>query len=588
MITKWIWRSVLSGLCLVFATGYKAELYLNTGIHITDETLINHSIYPVHFYSSMPVNLTFSDGRQYTITDSRIVIELKSGWNHFTIDGNGIFPQAHKIYYLKKHFTPSFYIAPRAANSSEIIQNTTSSSVARHPSSFSSSCHKLTASTVPAGKSQLSCPFQSLSEEIMMVGPFPSPVSPSANSASKRLYADFSEQLLSFRPPFMLQYSAENLHRTTPIGTTGYEAAGLSALLDGDCHRVNQLSAELKGLLLPSIVMRTYQALCYELEENHTLTAGHYNQLKNELTTQDHASAPALYQIGRWQARFSLLEAEKTFIECAKKFPWFSQCVHRLADIAVAKGQFSRAPLLKKTTQITGSAVEQEVRTALKSAELGQIDEAKNRIDSHPLRSVSFSLIWLSQYFKNPHQTKTIRNPQAYHGRVLSETGGQLVMNYLTEKRPYDTPAIELALQTLARDSITYAHDHQMALLHYLYKQNRCAKAVSIHFPNTKIPGRLSTATEEDIMDVKALCYIRLKRFAAAEEYLYESQKRFPQSWRPIFRLAEVYVAKGDINKGLANYRFVRRLMPPEEIDKEINFRVKLILNNSNNNTSTP
>ena len=218
----------------------------------------------------------------------------------------------------------------------------------------------------------------------------------------------------------------------------------------------------------------------------------------------------------------------------------------------------------------------------LKLITAGRLTAAQTRIQAHPLKEIAASLIWLSMYLHRSQHPTTIRTPQAYQGRMLSETAAQLVLDYLLKTRKSDFLAIELAMHIMTRDSHHYAKNHQSSLLAYLYDHNRCAKALSIRFLNTNNLNsnqtqQASSSADEDIMDLKSLCYIRLKHYQKAETQLFKMQHQFPASWRPIFRLAELYVTQGDLTKGLNTYRLTQSYLPPETIIDEINNRIKTI-----------
>lgn len=575
---------IILGWLVVISTGFNQAHYLTHDPDAPQQNseepvLINPRIYPAIFYSSAPLTITFDDGRSYTLGESRMLIELKSGWNHFQLSGPGIFPQQHKLYHYKRVFAPKFYIAPRPwSGATTSSPQPSGATTTRSPRHFASSCHKLKASTTRHGLTQIDCPYSSLDEELKMVGPFPVPLPADTTSNSKQTYNSFFDQLLSFRPPFMLQLMAENLHRTTPQSTSGYEAAGLSSLIAGDCHRIHGLAGELKQLGLASIPMRTYQAICYELAEEPMRAAEHYNQLLTQLKANDPTSAPALYQRARWQARTSLLSAEQTLLQCTRNHPWFFPCFQRLADIAVAKGQFSRrGQLINQFTTYADGTLVGEVTATIELIQAGELDAARSRLAAHPLKDIAFSLIWLSMSLNRPHHKTTIRTPKAYQGRMLSEPAARLVLEHLMTTRAQDFLALEVALHIMARDSHAYAKDHQTALLTYLYEHNRCAKAIHINFPHAARPQYLSTATDEDIMDVQSMCYLRLKHYKKAETLIFKMQHQFPSSWRPIFRLAELYIAQGQTSKGLNTFRLTQSYLPPAAIVEEIKLRIKAI-----------
>lgn len=573
------------GYLVLMSTGFNQAHYLTHDTSVPqppseESVLINPRIYPAIFYSSAPVIITFDDGRSFALGDSRTLIELKSGWNHFQLSGPGVFPQKHKLYHYKRVFAPKFYIAPRPWPGGATLNHLSPPGVTttRSPRHFASSCHKLKASATRHGRTRIDCPYSSLDEELKMVGPFPSPLPVGVTSNSQQTYNSFFDQLLSLRPPFMLQLMAENLHRITPLSTSGYEAAGFSSLIAGDCHRVHELAGEVQQLGLTSSPLSTYQAICYELADDSTMAAKHYNQLLPQLKTADPTSAPALYQHARWQARTSLLKATQTLLQCTRSYPWFFPCFQRLADIAITKGQFSRrTQLLNQFTTYTDKALVGEVTTTLQLIQAGELDAARSRLAVHPLRDIAFSLIWIAMSLNRPHHKTTIRTPKAYQGRMLSEQAARLVLDHLLTTRAQDFLALEVALHIMARDSHAYAKDHQTALLTYLYEHNRCAKAIHINFPHAASPQYLSTATDEDVMDVQSLCYLRLKHYKKAETLIFKMQHQFPSSWRPIFRLAELYIAQGQTSKGLNTFRLTQSYLPPEAIVEEIKLRIKAI-----------
>ena len=550
-----------------------------------DEILLeiqeSRAMFSAHIYSAAPATLKFSGGQEVAIGPDRTYVYLREGWNDVEVRGKDIHTQNHRIFYDKNSFLPSYYIALRPAVGTPGLRTVTITTypyfdVERAAAEFASSCQKLEASTPQSARKWLDCSFKSLREEIMIVGPYISQLPVQASSASARHYRNFFEQLLSYRAAFMMNLAAEKFHRLTPHGSAGYEAVALSSLMNNDCYRVHVVDEELSQLELSSVIIQVIKAICYELAGDNNQAAVTYQKVQN-IGDEGISAASATYHLARWQARTSLLTAEKTLQDCAGKFPWYVHCINRLKDIAVAKGKYGQKDRLhQQYLTYAKSSLVAEVSHAMKLIGEDKKAEALARLEAHPLRKVAFSIVFLATYLKNTQHGGKINRHDAYQTRVVSTDAARAVFEHIITADEKPNPRfLERALQILVRDGSVYRKDYLAELMHHLYSYDRCSKVIHMALP-PKSAG-IEDAYGESVLEMQSRCYISRKEFKKAYETLIHMQNRFPTSWKPVYRLAELYVAKEDHHMGLKHYRLALSHFPPEEILVDIYLKISEI-----------
>lgn len=544
-------------------------------------------------------------GLRLPLLRTRRVVRLREGWNRLVVSAPDHLTQVYRVFVgargikqpvmlalrpLSRLRAPSlpFELPSFDQDFGVTVQGVAQGVMApRRPDAMSSSCVKLNASIPPTQRPLSQCLYNSLTEEIFEVGPFPRSLNPQESSAAHFLNMQVLRVSVSRSASQKRSSLSESLHRVSQHGSGGFEAAVVAAALQGDCHRVLELWKEHHSLGGTSATLTTFLALCYEGVGNFAKARELLSLGASEYVAGDDLELAALYyHYGRVLMQNSVSAAEPVYQRCLETFPWYRPCFDRMADIMIARGNPSAADKVRASFE---SGVEEQYLGAMALA----VDHMKKRefslaqkaLRSLPRAEVFFTSAYLSALIRREidQEKKGIikqgipsLQTRVVHFRAMGE-----VMKLMDSQR---YPRLyEQALHTILRDASPERSYYLDKISDHYFTQNQCAQMRYMHFPEFQgDQPELYVAA----LDRKAQCYIKDQRYEEAEATVRDMQEIQPEGWLARYRMAEIYNIKGQKFAAINLYQYARRAAPDEETIREINEKIAVIEEDNTNNFS--